>query len=154
MATVLNKTTETAIRALVFLGLQAAGTPISPRRISACLGESASYLCKVTAQLTRAGIVRSHRGAAGGITLDRAPEQITIRAILEACQGQILANYCRDVPVNTDVCAYHLAMRDLHQAIGAVLERWTLADLLRKPRPSGPMAGDIPCKVVVDLEDQ
>ena len=90
----LTKTTISAIRALVHLGLHGGGNPVSPRRMAEQLGESPTYLAKVMRLLVRTGILRAHYGAAGGVVLNHDPESITLLAITEACQGTLLANLC------------------------------------------------------------
>jgi Rrf2 family protein len=48
---------------------------------------SVSYLAKIFQQLTKAGLLRSHRGSKGGYALGRAPAQITLRDISLAIEG-------------------------------------------------------------------
>ncbi len=130
------KTSISAIRALGYLGLHSTGCPISPRRMAEELGESPTYLAKVVRHLVRAGILRSHRGASGGVTLNRPPEEISLLSIVEACQGAILASFCQDADELEKTCAFHRAGAEVHQAMVGILSRWTLADLLQSPCPS------------------
>lgn len=140
-----TKTSLSAIRALVYLGLRNAGEPISPRRIALELGESPSYLAKVIRHLVKAGILRAHRGVGGGVVLHRPPQTVSLRAIVEACQGTILGDFCTDTEDLSRVCGLHQAGAELHRAIVGVLARWTLADLLARPEPSPPLRGKVPC---------
>ena len=133
---VLTKTSISAIRALVYLGLHDTGEPVSPRHVAGRLGESQTYLAKVMRHLVKAGILRAHRGGGGGVTLNRPPEQITLLAVVEACQGAIQGNFCEDAEDLAKTCAFHQAAGELHRAVVDVLSRWTLAQLLIKPRPS------------------
>ena len=141
----LTKTSLSAIRALVYLGSRNAGEPIPPRRIALELGESPTYLAKVIRHLVRAGILRAHRGVGGGVVLHRPPEAVTLRAIVEACQGAILGDFCNDTADLSQVCGLHQAGAELHRAIVGVLGRWTLADFLARPAPSPPLRGKVPC---------
>lgn len=134
----LTKTTISAVRTLIYLGRQASAAPAPPRVIAEQLGESPTYLAKVTQMLARAGILRTQRGVAGGVILNRRPDEITLLAIVEACQGAILGGFCdasdpADLP---HACAFHQAGLELHGAIVGVLSRWTLARLLEKPYPT------------------
>lgn len=133
----LTKTTLTAIRTLVHIGLNPDGEPLSIRHIAEHLGESPTYLAKVTRHLVRAGILKAHRGVTGGIVLNRAPKAITLLAIVEACEGMILADFCQETPTINGVCAFHVAAVELHQAMIQVLGRWSLDQFIKKPRPFG-----------------
>ncbi len=133
----LTKTTISAVRALIYLGKQASATPAAPRMIAEQLGESPTYLAKVTHLLARAGVLRTQRGVAGGVMLNRRPEEITLRAIVEACQGAILGDFGGSPDADLeDACAFHHAGVELHEAIVDILSGWTLARLLKRPCPT------------------
>jgi Rrf2 family protein len=67
----LTQTSEMAIKALIYVGLAAGNQPISPRTIAAAIGSSPTYLVKILRLLVRSGILRSQRGAHGGVWLAR-----------------------------------------------------------------------------------
>ncbi len=136
----LTKTTLSGIRAVTLLGLNADIQPLSPRVMAEALGESPSYLAKVLRHLVRAGVLKSHRGPNGGVSLSRPPESITLLAIVEACQGVILGDFCPGDVEPRLTCAFHQAGMELHAAIVGVLSRWTLADLIRRPSPDPSIA--------------
>ncbi|MEJ5340523.1 MAG: Rrf2 family transcriptional regulator [Thermogutta sp.] len=131
----LTKTTISGLKALVFLGLHPDHQPVSPRVIAQTFGESPTYLAKVLRQLVKAGILKAQRGVAGGVSLNRSPEQISLLSIVEACQGVILGDFCRETEDLLRTCAFHQAAAELHRAIVTVLSRWTLADLVKRPCP-------------------
>ena len=141
----LTKTSRSAIRLLTYLGQLGASVPLSPRVLAEPLGESPTYLAKVAGHLVRAGILQSQRGVAGGMLLSRAPETITMLAIVEACQGTILGDFCDEAPDTAKTCAFHQACAELHDAILGVLSRWTLAEFIQKPRPIGMLNKLVPC---------
>jgi Rrf2 family nitric oxide-sensitive transcriptional repressor len=141
----LTKTTISAIRALTYLGLADSAQPLSPRQIADAIGESPTYMAKVVRQLVKAGILRAHRGVAGGVTFQRELEQITLLAITEACQGTMLASFCEPAPVLKKTCAFHQAAAELHEAIVRVMSHWTLAHFVHKPRPVGLDSKANPC---------
>jgi Rrf2 family nitric oxide-sensitive transcriptional repressor len=141
----LTQTSEVAIRALIFLALRNSAEPLTPREIAESLMTSPTYMAKITRQLVKANILRSQRGAAGGVTLARDPERITLLAIMEASQGLLVGNYCDDMSDHAEpVCAFHRAMKEAHHALVSVLTRWTLADLMARPGPAGDGLG---CKM-------
>lgn len=133
----LTQTSESAIRALIFIALSERQQPVTPREIADELGESPTYMAKITRQLVRANILRSLRGAAGGVILGRPPEAITLLAIVEACQGMIVANYCEEMRDHPEpVCNFHTAMKEIFLETRRVLSKWTLKDLADRPGPA------------------
>ena len=53
-----------------------------------------SFLAKIIAQLSVAGILQTMRGARGGVTLALPPEEITLLDVVEAIDGPIMLNEC------------------------------------------------------------
>jgi Rrf2 family protein len=141
----LTKTTRSAIRLLTHLGLSGGTEPLSPRVLAGQLGESPTYLGKVARYLVKAGILRSHRGVAGGVVMGRPPEEITLLAIVEACQGTILGDFCEEADDLAKTCAFHQACAELHEAIVSILSKWTLAEFIQHPRPIEMPGKQIPC---------
>ena len=95
----------------------------------------------------RAGILRSHKGFKGGVTLAENPELLTLLAIVEACQGKVLGDFCESTDDLHLVCTYHKAMAELHAVIIGILSRWTQADLAAKPQPDPKLAPHVNCKL-------
>jgi Rrf2 family protein len=141
-----TKTTVSAIRALIFVAQNRTPGYLSPRRIADALGESPSYLAKVTRSLVKAGIFRAEKGVKGGVRLARLPEDVTLLAIYEACQGAILGAACQDGCDLKTVCAYHHASEELRKATVGALSNWSLEQLLRKPHGSIGKPG-VPCLI-------
>ncbi len=141
----LGKTSISAIRALLFLAQQEDGGWWSPRRLAAELGESPTYMAKILRHLVKAGILDVARGVHGGVHLARAPWQVTLLEVVEACQGAVVGDYCRSGREQSQVCGFHQAALELHMAIEKVLGRWTLARLLERPESPSSRRGAIPC---------
>jgi Rrf2 family transcriptional regulator, nitric oxide-sensitive transcriptional repressor len=140
----LTRTSLSALRTLVYLGLRKEVGPLPLREIAEALKESPTYLAKVTGHLVRARVLRAHRGVLGGVTLARAPDTITLLSVVEACQGDIVGNFCSDASDPALTCAFHQAGLELYDAVVRVLSKWTLADLLRRPFPTE-KGGGVPC---------
>lgn len=143
----LNKTTITAIRALIYISLADNKAPMTPAQIAKEVDASPAYLSKIHSLLAREGILQVHRGIKGGVTLGRTPENIKLLHIVEACQGRILGDYCQMHDDMSAVCAFHVAMQELQQAMVSVLEQWTLADFIKNPRPSEALQPFVNCKM-------
>lgn len=57
-----------------------------------------SFLAKIISQLSIAGLIHTSRGARGGVSLARPPEEITILEVVEAIDGPIALNECTSTP--------------------------------------------------------
>ena len=147
IAFMLGKTSVSAIRTLLLLAQQDSSVCWSPRRLAETLGESPTYLAKVVRHMVKAGILEAEKGVKGGVRLRLAPSQVTLLAIVEACQGTIPANYCQSAHPSSSHCSFHRATLELHTAITGVLGRWTLTDLLGQPTASGEMTGGVTCVI-------
>lgn len=141
----LNKTSISAIRAMLLLAGQEAKDPWSPRRLADALGESPTYMAKVIRHLVRDGILDSAKGVKGGVRLVKSPDEIRLLDIVEACQGTIVGDFCRRSPPQGAACAFHRAAVELHEAITGVLDKWTMAHLLAGPFTERPADGGLAC---------
>ena len=118
---------------------------ISPRKIAAELGESPSYLAKVSGLLVKAGVLRAEKGVKGGVQLAKPPTQITLLEVVGACQGPLTGGHCRADCDPAVACSFHQAALELEAATGGVLARWTLARLLKKPATTRRLPGGYRC---------
>jgi Rrf2 family protein len=145
---VITKTSLLATRALVFLAEAEQGVVASPRSIAARLGESPAYMAKVLRSLVKAGILRAEHGRNGGVLLNRRPSDVTLLAIVEACQGAIAGSYCQGSADLRTTCAFHRAAAELQHSVMSVLSRWNLDQLAASPRPSKRLSGEMHCMMV------
>jgi Rrf2 family protein len=129
----IDKTSELAVQALLYIALRSSRQAIPAHVLARRLGVSPTYLAKITRMLTKADILRSHKGAKGGVTLARDPADISMLEIVETCQGVTERPYCREVQDLETACGYHRAMVDLRREFRRTLERWNLADMLSRP---------------------
>jgi Rrf2 family protein len=144
----LTQTSELAVKALMLMALSPGEGPFTPQAIAGRVGCSPAYLAKTLGQLARQGILRSRRGAQGGVELSRPAHEITLLDIVETCQGLMVTNYCDAIGDATGpVCAFHRAMWEVREATRETLARWTLADLVAQPVPTGKLAGNGQCRV-------
>lgn len=105
-------------------------------------------MAKVLRALVKSGILRAEHGSKGGVLFNRPPSEITLLAIVEACQGMIIGNYCQEASNLDRTCAFHRASVELRGAIVNVLSRWTLEQLAASPRPTGRLPGQMRCAMV------
>ena len=76
------------LRALVDMAIHSGDAPISLVQVANRQKISLNYLEQVFGTLRKAGIVSSIKGAGGGYKLARAAEEITVREVLEALEGE------------------------------------------------------------------
>jgi Rrf2 family protein len=67
---------------------------VSLAEVSRTVGISMNYLEQIAADLRRAGLLESRRGAQGGYHLTRPPHAITTGDIIRALEGSILPVQC------------------------------------------------------------
>jgi Rrf2 family protein len=131
---ILQHSSELAIRAVLFLAQQAPGKLSPVHEIAAEIGVSKTYLAKVTQRLVSTGLVRSFRGPGKGLELGRAPGNISLASVVRAAQGALDSDSCvlgRGVCSDEHPCALHSEWLPLRMRISELLERTTLADLIR-----------------------
>jgi Rrf2 family protein len=62
-----------------------------------------SFLAKIISQLAIAGLIHTSRGARGGVTLAKKPEDISLLDVVEAIDGPIALNEC---VLDPSVCTF------------------------------------------------
>ena len=97
-----------------------------------------NFLENILADLRRAGIVESRRGAAGGYLLARPPEEISLADVIRAVEGP-LANVRGMSPDALEYEGSSERLRDvwvaLRSSVRCVLEHVTLADVAKGELP-------------------
>lgn len=133
----LTRHTDNALRALIFLGLHDAA-PSRITDISRRMGMSEDHTAKVIARLAEIGFVTTLRGRAGGVRLARPADAINIGAVVRATEDNLDLVECFDAAANrcpiAPACALAPALDEALGAFLAVLDRYTLADLVARPR--------------------
>jgi Rrf2 family transcriptional regulator, iron-sulfur cluster assembly transcription factor len=152
----LTKTTEIAIQCLVLLSRLPKGSLITPQPISLQLGSSESYTSKILRTLAKADLLASHRGASGGFSLARDPKDITLLDVVEACEGAIIGNHCREFPdpaMISRTCGFHQAMVQFQEGVKQLLSQWSIEDVAKKPLSSAAEAPDCKLRRILGAED-
>jgi Rrf2 family protein len=129
---------EYAVRAAVELAAVGAGEPVKAEQIAEAQSIPLNFLENILAELRRAGIVESRRGAAGGYLLARPADTISLADVIRAVEGP-LANVRGMSPDTLDYQGSAERLRDVWVALRAsvrvVLEQVTLADVARGELP-------------------
>lgn len=129
----LTRDGEYAVRAVLHLASQPDGKISLVNEISEAQDVPRSYLSKIMQHLTKAGLVRSRRGAKGGSSLAKPANQITLREVIEAIEGPIYLNVClikKGECPRDEVCPVHPVWKEAQRRLFEVLESKTMADLV------------------------
>ncbi len=97
---------EYGIVCLTYLMQKPFGQPVTTTEIVAGEGFSKTFTEKILQKLRGAGVVASFQGNQGGYVLARPANEITLRQILEALEGQTFKVFC-DNRVRTEIVCNH-----------------------------------------------
>ena len=125
-----------ALRLMLDLALNYTGEYISIKSIAARQDISEKYLEQIITQLSRAGYVRSVRGAQGGYMLSKAPSEYTVGMILRVMEGSLAPVSCLDSEESScdrvASCVTFEIWQQIQKAVEDVVDNITLADLVTR----------------------
>ncbi|MBN2723705.1 MAG: Rrf2 family transcriptional regulator [Deltaproteobacteria bacterium] len=90
----ISEASNLAIHALIVLYNQGEKKKLSTQYIAGLLRVSESHLAKVMQRLVKKGLLNSVRGAKGGFSLKRKPEDITLLEVAEIIDGNVPTKRC------------------------------------------------------------
>jgi Rrf2 family transcriptional regulator, nitric oxide-sensitive transcriptional repressor len=132
----LTLNTDYSLRVLIHVGL--CGDKLTTiDDIAQAFGISKAHLMKVVNDLSQKGYLETARGRNGGIRLMREPRHINVGQVVRDTENQLDVIGClehRGYCQIERVCALRSALRDATQAFLAVLNTYTLADLIKPQR--------------------
>ena len=109
---------------------------ISIKKVSQRQDISEKYLEQIVAQLSRAGFVKSIRGAQGGYRLVMEPKDYTVGMILRQIEGNLSSVSCLEESPNKcrrcNNCVTLEVWQQINDAVDAVIDNITLQDLVEK----------------------
>ena len=128
------------LKAMVHLARLPAGETVQSAEIAGAEQISKKFLDAILLDLRNAGFVRSKKGPGGGYALARPAEEIVVGGIVRALDGPLApiacasrtayqpCDDCRDLAA----CVVRLTMLEVRDAMAAVLDRMSLADMAAK----------------------
>ena len=139
-----------SLRLLMFLAIR-------PERLSTitevakAYGMSVNHLMKVAHQLGQAGYIETVRGRGGGMRLRRPADEIILGAVLRHTEPDMDIVPCfqpdnEDCPLRR-ACSLKLALQRARQAFLAVLDEYSIGDLVAVPGPLRSLLGLAPALV-------
>ena len=124
-----------ATRIMLDLAVSNCSSPVLSRDIAARQGISKSYLDNLVGPLKAAGLVKTKRGARGGLILDKPLSQIRVSDIWAAMEGPICLIDCihqTDSCPRYDQCITRDIWQEAEQTLNATFESWNLEDLKKR----------------------
>ena len=131
-----------AVRAMVDLSQNYGNAPVVLSAVARRQQISEQYLEHLTGPLKVAGLLKSVRGASGGFSLARPPEEIRVSDIIHAVEGSTALVDCVDDPKacsRADACLTRGVWIRAKEAMDEVFDSITLRDL------ASPEAMDMCC---------
>ncbi|MEC9489834.1 MAG: Rrf2 family transcriptional regulator [Halanaerobiales bacterium] len=123
------------VRALIDLAVNSDSTAVPLREISERQNISERYLEQIFAELKKAGLIKSIRGAHGGYLLNHPPEEISLADILRVLEGKI-APELQIESEQSEEAIFKTAAQEiwlkLEDRIKKLMESITLSDLRQR----------------------
>lgn len=133
----LTRYTDYSLRVLIYLAVRPDGFG-TVQSIADAYDISRNHLMKVVQELSRRGYIDTVRGKGGGMRLRRAPEKINVGRVVRDMESDMTLVECFG-PDNrcaiTPECVLKNVLSDALNAFLAVLDRYTLADIVSDPAP-------------------
>ncbi|HKS77149.1 MAG TPA: Rrf2 family transcriptional regulator [Terriglobales bacterium] len=127
------RSTEYAIRALVFLAAQAPGKLSGAREIAEAAHVPMPFLWKILQKLTAKRLVRSFRGVRGGYELAKPPERISVEKVVHEMGYPTMAQCLFGYPKcsRRNPCPLYALCSETREKIASTLRTTTLRDMAR-----------------------
>jgi Rrf2 family protein len=133
----LTRAADYAVRVMIHLATLKPGERVSLPGMVAATGAPDSFLSKVLQSLTRARLITSRRGPAGGFEISVPGRRASMRDVIEAVDGRMCLNVClnerRSCP-RKDWCPAHPVWIRAQAAMLEVLGTAMIADLAADAR--------------------
>ena len=128
----LTRHTDYALRLLIYLtGVEGGRTSIA--EVADSQDVSRTHLMKIANELARNGFIEAVRGRSGGICLGKPAAEINIGQVVRVTErgcGLVDCTGCRLIRR----CGLPSVLNEAEQAFFAVLDRFTLADIVRSKK--------------------
>lgn len=125
------------LRAVIDLAVYAKDEPVSLAAVAERQNISISYLEQLIAKLKKAEIVQSTRGAQGGYTLAKAPEEISVGSVLRALEGNLNPVDCVEANgdaacESSDFCVTKYVWKRISDSINDTVDAIFLSELIEE----------------------
>jgi len=127
-------------RVLLELSLHWGEGPVLLKDISQRQQIPLPYLQQLIGPLVKAGIIKTTRGARGGISLLKLPKEVRLSEVIKLLEVSIAPVACVDNPElypRSDSCVTHDIWAEVKRAMYGVLESTTFEDLVERQKQKG-----------------
>jgi Rrf2 family transcriptional regulator, nitric oxide-sensitive transcriptional repressor len=131
--------TDYALRLLMYAAAQE-GRLITIEETSEVFNISLGHVKKVAHALARAGYLKAVRGRSGGLTLALPPDKIRLGDVIRTTEPDFAMAECfaaGNECIITRYCRLRGVLHESLDAFHAVLDKYTLADLMLRPKEFG-----------------
>ncbi|HNW59883.1 MAG TPA: Rrf2 family transcriptional regulator [bacterium] len=143
---ILSRSCDHAIRAALYVALHQDRAYVPIREIAAELGISFHFLTKILQILTQAGIMASFKGPNGGVALARPAEEISLKEIVRAIDGDRLFSGCMiglDQCDDAHPCPLHDQWSKLRGELEQLFNTTTVSGLTERIQREGLRLNDL-----------
>jgi len=138
----ITKETDYGILLLALMAAQPPGAIHTARAVADRAGLPLPMVSKILRSLARASLVTSHRGVAGGYSLDRPATQTSVAEVIRAIEGPISMVQCGVEPGLCDqepVCTTRSNWARISREIERALERIPVSEMQGAGGPQSPL---------------
>ena len=136
----LSNRTQYSLRALYALTRKFGEGPVLITTLAETETIPKKFLEQILVSLKSAGFVSSKKGKGGGYVLAQPPEKITIGSVIRAIEGPLAPLPCAsetrfrkcDECVDIQTCGTRIVMRQVRDAMAAILDETTLEMVCKK----------------------
>jgi Rrf2 family protein len=136
----ISKRTQYALKAMLALGSRYGEGPVLISTLSKEESIPLKFLEVILLDLKSHGLLSSKSGKGGGYRLAQPPSTVTIGSLMRLLEGPLSALPCASETayrpceecVDVQSCGTRIIMRQVRDATANILDRTTLADLIRQ----------------------
>jgi Rrf2 family protein len=136
----ISKRTQYGLKAMLALGSRYGDGPVPIATLSKQEAIPIKFLELILLALRGSGLLSSKKGPRGGYQLSRPPSTITVGSLIRIMEGPLAPLPCASETAyrpceecgDVESCGTRIIMRQVRDAMANVLDRTTLADLIRQ----------------------
>lgn len=129
---ILSRTSQYAIRALIYIATLPCGEMIPNKKLAEYLDVPAAYLAKIMQKLCKGNLIYSHRGCHGGFYLREGGEKTNLILIVSLIEGVGFTDNCLldlEICSNEITCQVHSMWKPIGEEVISLLHELTLEHL-------------------------
>jgi Rrf2 family protein len=136
----ISKKTKYGLQSLIALARRYGEGPVLIATLAKEEDIPIKFLELILLDLKNCGVLESRKGPGGGYLLSRAPARITLGSVIRYMEGPLAPLACASESAyrpcddchDVDACGVRLVMREVRDAIAAILDTTTLQDVVLK----------------------